>query len=171
MARLRQLEPVEKRIGEYIFYIKPFPAMVAANLSGELASLLMPLISGILPLVGNDSENLMDIDISQAAASMSKSMEGFSGQKVENMMKKLLVSYKNVVVEMPQYDGDIPTGETEKEVLNLDIANEIFCGEVQDMFVLAYYVIALNFNGFFRKLANLSGKGGGEPARKIRQIF
>ena len=100
MARLRQTEPKKETIGDYNFYIKPFPAMVAANLTGDLASLLTPVLAALLPLVGNGNENqeddnadsgLMDIDVDQAAASMAKSMEGFSGQRVESMMKKFLV--------------------------------------------------------------------------------
>ena len=53
MARLRQTEPKKETIGDYNFYIKPFPAMVAANLTGDLASLLTPVLAALLPLVEN----------------------------------------------------------------------------------------------------------------------
>ncbi|MCD7826350.1 MAG: hypothetical protein LUH14_10385 [Clostridiaceae bacterium] len=178
MARLRQTEPKQETIGEYNFYIKPFPAMVAANLTGDLASLLTPLLAALLPLVGNDTKEgeedggLLDIDVDQAAASMAKSMEGFSGKRVEAMMKKLLVTYKNVAVEIPELDeDDTPTGEYEQEILDMDLVNELFCGEVQDMFILAFYVIRLNFNGFFKKIAGQFGKAGEGLARKTRQIL
>lgn len=182
MARLRQTEPKKETIGDYNFYIKPFPAMVAANLTGDLASLLTPVLAALLPLVGNDTDKegeesegdggLLDIDVDQAAASMAKSMEGFSGKRVESMMKKLLVTYKNVAVEIPELDeDDTPTGEYEQEVLDMDLVNELFCGEVQDMFVLAFYVIRLNFNGFFKKLAGRFGKAGEVLAKKTRQIL
>lgn len=181
MARLRQTEPKKETIGDYNFYIRPFPAMVAANLTGDLASLLTPVLAALLPLVGSENEDkdskgadggLMDIDVDQAAASMAKSMEGFSGKKVESMMKKLLVTYKNVVVELPELDeDDTETGEYEQEVLDMDLVNELFCGEVQDMFVLAFYVIRLNFNGFFKKLAGRFGKAGEVLAKKTRKIL
>lgn len=181
MARLRQTEPKKETIGDYNFYIRPFPAMVAANLTGDLASLLTPVLAALLPLVGSDNEDkdsegtdggLMDIDVDQAAASMAKSMDGFSGKKVESMMKKLLVTYKNVAVELPELDeDDTETGEYEQEVLDMDLVNELFCGEVQDMFVLAFYVIRLNFNGFFKKLAGRFGKAGEALAKKTRQIL
>ena len=181
MARLRQTEPKKETIGDYNFYIKPFPAMVAANLTGDLASLLTPVLAALLPLVGNGNENqeddngdsgLMDIDVDQAAASMAKSMEGFSGQRVESMMKKLLVAHKNVVVELPQLEeDDVETGEFEQEILDMDLVNELFCGEVQDMFVLAFYVIRLNFNGFFKKLVGRFGKAGEALVKKTRQIL
>ena len=86
-------------------------------------------------------------------------MEGFSGSKVESMMKKLLIAHKNVVVELPVMDeDDVETGEYSQEILDMDIVNEIFCGDVQNMFILAFYVIRLNFNGFFKRLAGPSGK-------------
>ena len=133
----------------------------------------------IMPLVG-DSDNegddedgdLMDIDVNDAAASISKSMEGFSGSKVESMMKKLLIAHKNVVVELPVMDeDDVETGEYSQEILDMDIVNEIFCGDVQDMFILAFYVIRLNFNGFFKRLAGPSGKAGEAIAKKMRKIL
>lgn len=70
MARLKQLEPKKETIGGLNFYIRPFPAMVAANLTGDLASLLTPVLAALMPLVG-DSDNegddedgdLMDIDV------------------------------------------------------------------------------------------------------------
>lgn len=177
MARLKQLEPKKETIGGLNFYIRPFPAMVAANLTGDLASLLTPVLAALMPLVGDsdnegDDEDLMDIDVNDAAASISKSMEGFSGSKVESMMKKLLIAHKNVVVELPVMDeDDVETGEYSQEILDMDIVNEIFCGDVQDMFILAFYVIRLNFNGFFKRLAGPSGKAGEAIAKKMRKIL
>lgn len=179
MARLKQLEPKKETIGGLNFYIRPFPAMVAANLTGDLASLLTPVLTALMPLVGNsDNESdgedgdLMDIDVNDAAASISKSMEGFSGSKVESMMKKLLIAHKNVVVELPVMDeDDVETGEYSQEILDMDIVNEIFCGDVQNMFILAFYVIRLNFNGFFKRLAGPSGKAGEAIAKKMRKIL
>jgi hypothetical protein len=173
MARLKQLEPKKETIGGLNFYIRPFPAMVAANLTGDLASLLTPVLAALMPLVGDDEDgDLMDIDVNDAAASISKSMEGFSGSKVESMMKKLLIAHKNVVVELPVMDeDDVETGEYSQEILDMDIVNEIFCGDVQDMFILAFYVIRLNFNGFFKRLAGPSGKAGEAIAKKMRKIL
>ena len=61
-------------------------------------------------------------------------------------MKKLLIDHKNVSVEGETTDGEV-------KLLTYDIANEVFCGDVQDMFVLCFEVIKLNFNGFFKKMA------------------
>lgn len=150
---MKQLEPTVVKVGGNKFYITPFPAFKAVNISGELASVLTPLLSAFAPLVGNDSGDLMDIDVSKAAEAMS-GCSAIQGDKLEVLVRKLLIN-GNIVVECPNEDGD-----TEPMRLDMDLANEIFCGEVQDMFVLCFHVIKLNFNGFFKKIANLSGKVG-----------
>ena len=45
-------------------------------------------------------------------------------------------------------------------LLDQDTANEVFCGEIQDMFLLMWYVIQVNFSGFFKKLAARFGLDG-----------
>ena len=71
---------------------------------------------------------------------------GYPG--VERLMKELLINYKNIA-----YDNE--DGETER--LTFDSANEVFCGEFQDMLLLCWEVIKINFGGFFKKIAGQSG--------------
>ena len=157
MPKLKQLEPTFETIGENTFAITPFPAFKAANLTGELASVLAPLMGALAPLAsgvkvgenGTDA-SLLDIDASKAAEALSN-CAGISGDKLETLMKKLLIG-GNISVE---YENE--GGERVKERLNADLANELFCGDVQDMFLLCWYVIRLNFNGFFKRLAARSG--------------
>ena len=51
MNNLKQLETREVTVGENIFYIRPLPAFKAANMTGELAALVLPLVSGLAPLL------------------------------------------------------------------------------------------------------------------------
>ena len=151
---LKQMEPTKAKIGCYNFYITPFAAFKAANLTGELASVLAPLLGALAPLVsddGNADAGLMDIDARQAADALSN-CTNISGDKMEKLMHKLLLG-GHIVVEVPDEEG-----EARPERLDMDLANELFCGEVQDMFILCFHVIRLNFNGFFKKIAGLSGK-------------
>lgn len=160
---LKQVEPTAKRVGDYNFYIRPFAAFKAANLTGELASVLAPLLGALAPLVG-DGEDLMDIDARKAAETMSN-CASISGDKLEKLMKKLLLG-GHIAVETIGEDG-----EMEGQILDEDLANEMFCGEVQDMFLLCFYVIQLNFNGFFKKLAGPSGKGKSAGKKAPRKIL
>ncbi len=151
---MKQHETTEKKIGENTFYIRPFPAFTAANISGELISVLAPAVAGLAPLAmgadGSGGEvDIMNLDV----ASFSGAMSSISGDKVENLLKKLLTKHDNISVE------------TEDGVKHLDndLANEIFCGSTQDMFILAVEVINVNYKGFFKKISGQFGLQKAQP--------
>lgn len=159
---LRQMESKKVIIGDNSFYIKPFPAFKAANLTGELASVLSPLLGAIAPLVGEG--DIADVDVNKAAEVLAGSVM-IDGDRLESLMKKLLLG-GNIVIE---YEDE--RGEEQQEKLDKDLADEVFCGNVQDMFVLCIHVIKMNFNGFFEKLATLSGKAEQVATKIPRQIL
>lgn len=150
---MKQLEPRSKTIGGNTFYIRPFPAFKAANLSGELAALITPMLGALAPFLGTamneGSEGLFDVNVEDAAPAIAGAFSSISGDKLESLLKKLLTAHGNIAVELES------GGEAQK--LTEDVANEIFCGDTQDMFILAFEVIRINFNGFFKKLGGLSG--------------
>lgn len=168
--KLRQTEPMVETVGEYKFYITPFPAFKAANLSGELASVLAPLFGALVPLVdkekgeNGESFGLGDIDAADAAEAIS-GCAGISGDKLEQLMKKLLLG-GHISMEFENEDGEI-----EQERLDMDLANEIFCGEIQDMFILCFHVIKMNFNGFFKRIAGQSGKAKSAGKKTPRKVL
>lgn len=143
---MKRMDVTEKRIGENVFYLKPFPAFTAANISGELAALITPMVSGLAPLLGGKATaaDIMSVELEDAAPAITGAFSSLSGDKVERLMRKLLIDNKNISVDNPE------NGRT--EILSMDLANEIFCGEVQDMFLLCFEVIKINFGGFFKKL-------------------
>lgn len=151
---MKQLESREATVGENIFYIRPLPAFKAANLSGELAALVLPLVTGLTSLIpaGTTAENmgngLFDIDVKDAGPAISAAFSSLSGDKIEAILKHLLIAGKNISVEVP--------GER-VQILTEDLANEVFCEDVQDMFILAFEVIRTNYNGFFKKLGGRFG--------------
>ena len=147
---MKQMNVTEKRIGENAFYIKPFPAFTAANLSGELASILAPVLSSLAPLFGDGDGDVMDMDIEKALPSVGAAFSGISGDRFEKIMKKLLIDNRNISVE-----GEAT--ENEVKLLSYDLANEIFCGDIDEMYILCFEVIKLNFGGFFKKLGTQSG--------------
>jgi hypothetical protein len=139
----------EKQIGDYVFYIRPFPAFLAANLSGDLASAISPAVAAIVPLaaVWNGDSSVMNIDVS----SFSGALAGLSGDKVESLLRKLLTKHNNISARYAGDDEDEKPFDGVKPLDN-DLANEVFCGSAQDMFILAAEVINANFGGFFEKL-------------------
>ena len=131
---MKQMEVTEKKIGDSTFYIKPFPAFVAVNISGELASVLSPLLGGVAALVGNSNgevssedkpKSIMDVDVEDALPALTSAFSSISGDKFEHLMKKLLINNKNISVECEATNGEV-------KLLDYDLANEVFCGDVQD---------------------------------------
>ncbi|MFC2475871.1 MAG: phage tail assembly chaperone [Catonella sp.] len=160
---MRQTEPKVEKINGIEFYITPFGAFKAANLSGELASMLAPFISVLLPLVNEDTD-LMNVDANKVVGSISGNSL-IDGNKLENIISKLILGGHIVV------NTNEELGIDEPEKLDKDLADEIFCGNVEDMFILCFYVIRLNFNGFFKKLASQSGNIKHGSAGIVRKIF
>ena len=149
----------ERILGSNIFYVRPFSAFKAANLSGEVFSLLMPILINIAPVVmkgkaktntAEDMASVLDISAEEIAPHVASAASGISGDKLELLLKKLLIENKNISVELD--------GKDEAQILDKDIADDIFCGDVQDMFILAFDVIKVNYSGFFKKLGGQYGK-------------
>jgi hypothetical protein len=140
---MKQHDPKQKEINGYTFHIRPFPAYTAINVSSELVAALSPAFAGIAPLAiaakGGETD-IMNANIN--VSSFGSVMAGLSGDKIESLLKKLLTKYGTIAVDI----------EEETKPLDDDLVNELFCGAAQDVFILAYEVIQVNFDGFFEKL-------------------
>lgn len=154
----------ERRLSGNVFFIRPFPAFVSANLSGEVTALIIPVLGSILPVIGgasgSDEDSLFDMDVEKAAPALAGALSGVNGDKIESLLKKLLVKHGNISVELD--------GEHEVQKLTEDLANEIFCGDAQDMFILAFDVIKANFSGFFTKIQSLFGDRIGGLLQRVQ---
>jgi hypothetical protein len=156
MYEMKQMEVTKKNINGTDFYIKPFPAMKASNISGDLTAFLAPVLTVIVPLIGsvNDDESqegakgFMDIDIDRYLPQIVTALSATDGDKVETMVRKLLVDHNNV-----SYDDE--KGNITR--LTYEDVNEIFCGRIFDMYRLCYEVVKVNFGGFFDSIGSLFG--------------
>ena len=144
---MKQQDATPVLVGDTTFYIRPFPAFKSANIFGQLTKTITPVAGGLLSLVGGtgDEKSIFDLNLEEAAPALAGAVSGLSGTVVETLLRQLLVDYGNIAYDDPE------TGATPK--LTMDKANELFCGEVQDMFILAVEVITVNYNGFFKKTA------------------
>ena len=134
--KLKQLEPVEETIGEYKFYIRPFPALKAVNLTGELTSMLVPIFSALVPLVDEDTK-LEDVDVGKAAEALAKSIS-IDGNKLEKMIQKFLLG-GHIAVELENEEG-----ESEGYKLDMGLLNEICLFYVFMSFALIFLVFSGN---------------------------
>lgn len=160
---MKQLEAKAVTVGENIFHIRPFPAFKAANISGQLATLVTPILGGLLPMVGKGKDGkMMDINLDEAAPAITGAFSTLSGDKLEELLHELLTKNNNVSVDDPE------TGKA--TLLTEDLANELFCADVQEMFLLAFEVIKINFSGFFAKLGNQFGGALGVLKDRVSSI-
>lgn len=151
---MKQFDPTNVTVNGYKFHIFPFPAFKAANMSGELISVLGPALGSLLTLLGNDENegsNLLDVNLEKSAPAIAGAFATINGDKIEGLLKRLLISGRNITVELEEGDA---------QYLTEDCLNEIFCGAVEGMYVLAFHVIKTNFGGFFKKFESLSGVVG-----------
>ena len=163
---MKNVEPQHKQIGEYIFHIHPFSAFKSANISGELISVISPILVSVLPALAGDSEDksesIFDMDISKAMPSIMEACSSLDGDKVEGILRSLIVKHRNIAYESAQSNN--------VTWLEEDEANAIFTGRIEDMFVLAFEVIKVNFKGFFKNLGNLSGSQGSKLLSQIQKM-
>ena len=158
---LKRTEKEKVTIGNYDFYINKFGAFKASNLSGELVRLFAPIIASAAPammkLLGDNSENgsendetIFDkeIDVDSVAPALAGAFDKLTGKQLEGILWKLLIEEKNI--SFAEKDCMDPN---KVKVMEWDDADEVFCGELQDMYQLAIKVIQLNYKGFFTKLA------------------
>ena len=166
---LKRMEVVTKTIGDATFYIKPFGAFTSANLSGELAKIISPFIGGILPAVSavfgkldldvektqatttENTGDIMDMQLDDAIGAFTDAFSTLSGDKIEQLMMQLLINNQNISV-------NCYATEDRPQLLTKDLADEIFCTDIQDMYILCFEVIRINFKGFFKKLGGRFGK-------------
>lgn len=149
-AHVKQFDPTEVKVGGNTFFLFPFPAFKAANITGELTAVITPILGAVAPLLLGSDKDAIDTDIDKAAPAIAGAFNSLSGDKLESLLKKLLTKYENVTVQLDE--------EEDAERLTEDLANELFCGNAQDMFILAFHVIRVNFSGFFERLGGPSGR-------------
>lgn len=168
MNSLKQMEKTPVIIDDDIFYISPFPAFKAANISADLAKLIGPFVASIAPAAAGgvadtegdlsiDSFDIGKVDMDDAVPALANAFSSLSGNEFERLIRKLLTDSGNISVK-----GAVTGGAA--ELLSYDLANEVFCGNVQNMFILCYHVIKLNFSGFFGKIRSRFGNRGAEAA-------
>ena len=159
---LKRTEKTKITIGDYDFYVSKFGAFKSANLSGELVRLFTPIIASVVPvaykMLGGDnsgkeeSQSIFDMELDKGIESLAPALAGafdnLSGNQVEVLMRRLLIEEKNV--SFTEKDCMDPN---KIKVMEWEDADELFCGDIQDMYLLAIKVIQLNYKGFFKKLA------------------
>ncbi len=147
-AIVNRTTPRDVEISGKQFHIFPFGALKSANLSGELAQIAVPLIAAVSAIPTGDGDSPLDADLEKIAPALSGAFNSLSGDKLEKLLKKLLIDGKNVSIDLE--DGSAV-------YLTEDLLDEAFVCDIVGIYMLAFEVIKTNYGGFFEKLGNLSG--------------
>ena len=128
------------------YYVRPFGAFTAANLTGELSAVIAPLV-GTAAFLMDSSSSAFDLNIEKAMPALVSGFSSLSGDKTERLMKLLLVEHGNISVDVE--------GKRETQLLTEDLADDLFCGEIDGMMILVFEVIKANYSGFFERAAQM----------------
>ena len=155
---MKQRTPKKVTIADIDFFITPFAAFYAANLSGEIMSVLAPILSGLAGLLTSNMNgeefSLTDIKVEDAAGKLAPALAELDGDKLETLLRKLLINKGNISYSYSE-DGIEYSGK-----LTYDEVNELFCQDVMGLYRLAWEVISLNFGNFLSKVPARSGNLG-----------
>ena len=123
---MKRMERTEKVIGENTFDIVPFAAFTATNISAELSAVLAPMLGSMGAMIGGidvdaamkaasqpsfNAENateedrgvsvtdIMNMDMEKVLPALAAAFGSLSGDRLERLMRRLLVDNKNISVE------------------------------------------------------------------------
>ena len=147
------LKRTEVKIDGTSFFVAPFPVFAAVRITAMLSKVLAPVLGGLIALLGEsadeEAEDDLGNEIKSAIPSFVEAMSSTNPADFERLFRELLVNSRNIAFQ----DDEHTTGE----ILTEDYLNAMFAGDSQNLYILAYHVLKVNFRGFFEKFSSLSG--------------
>lgn len=149
------MNKTEVQISGTSFFIAPFPVFVSVRITAMLTKVLSPVLGGLVALLGsgNNEEGTSESDAMEEAAAaiptFTDAMSSLNPYDFEKLMRELLITSRTIVWKNDQQ----PDGE----ILIEESLNALMAGNSQDVYILAYHVLKVNFKGFFEKFKSLSG--------------
>lgn len=150
-----------------VFYIRPMNPFLSLRLLGDLQKLVAPVVGNIFAAFGDkkdkkkdekqevaeaeskEEKGLFDRDFDMAAVekTFTAIAEHIDGDKIEKMCSRIL-DKDYIAVSI---DG------REAEPLGRAQLNELFTGNITDMFILVVEVLKVNYQDFTKLFKSLSG--------------
>lgn len=146
MADLAELNIQEKTIGDNRYYVRPFPALMALELLGDLQAVLTGAVGRS---ISDDVEvgSFLDKKINMGAAIAA------IGQQLKG---PVLVSFAQRLI-LEDYISVKRLGKEEPERLSKLLFNNIFQRNLKELFELVFFILEVNYSDFFDGLPDLSG--------------
>ena len=171
-AKLNQ--QTEIAVGDLVFFVTKFRALAAARISGDVVSLVAPLLGGAGSLLdawaGSDddtpetvegvdnSENGEGVDAAAAGESSSTMLDQNFGAILPALTDGLAKldgrRLEAILLELLIQEHCI---SYEDKCLTQAVLDEVFCGDLMGLLTLAVEVIKLNYGSLFTMLGSQSG--------------
>lgn len=144
---LAKFETKNKKIGDNVFYVCPFPPFQALELLGDIQAVVTTAMKDSISAVDKESESVLDAKINIGVI-----IAGFG----KNLTGNVLVKFANRMIDA-EYVSVMQKGEDEAVKLTEALANNLFSAKLTDMLKLLYFIIEVNYSDFFALIPDLSG--------------
>lgn len=143
---LANIEYKEKEIGGRLFKVRAMPPLKSLELLGDLQAVFTTGLSGNLA-EGKEGQKFIDkdLDIGNIIAGIGKNLKGAA-----------LVSFATRIINEDYVNVKEPEAH-EFERLTQVKFNNIFIGNLKNMFLLMQFVLEVNYGDFFENLPSLTG--------------
>ena len=147
----------EETIGEYKFYIRYFGAWTAQRIGLKFKDVFTKAAAVAAPEIAEamknlDSENAFDLEVnSDLIPALIKILGEMDIKTLEELTQEVIIKHKNVAFVHEDHTGKEP------EPLTYEKADQIFSGDLQDMYILIACVIKANYRNFLDRLVTQYG--------------
>lgn len=144
---LASFEYKEKEIGGKSYKVRAMPPLKALELLGDLQAVFTTGLNGKITAEGQEAKSLIDRDINAGAiiAGIGKNLKG-----------PALVGFAQRLIN-EDYVNVKEAGQEDYERVTAAKFNNIFTGNLKNMFLLMHFILEVNYGDFFESVPSLTG--------------
>ena len=150
--KLKRMSAKDVEIGDFSFNLRPFGAMDASYIFGDVISVVLPIIGTVALSSGNDEGKSIAVsdNIALDSESVASSLGKLNGKELSSLIRELLLDHNNVSFRCNDDGGNF-------QRLTKDDFDEIFCMYFAGALKLCAEVLIQNYGNFFEDASNLFG--------------
>lgn len=150
--KLKRMSTKDVEIGDFSFKLRPFGAMDASYIFGDVISIVLPIIGTVALSSGDGGEKSIAVSdgFSLDAESVAASLGKLNGKELSNIIRELLLDHNNISFRDNEDGGSFKR-------LTQDDFDEIFCMYFAGALKLCAEVLVQNYGNFFGDASTLFG--------------
>lgn len=150
--KMKRMTTKEVDIGDFSFRMRPFGAMDASYIFGDVVSIVLPIVGTVAIASGDNDKKSIAVsdDVKLDAESIATSLGKLNGKQLTNLISELLLEHGNISFRNHEDGGDFVR-------LTRDDFDEIFCMYFAGALKLCAEVLIQNYGNFFGDASTLFG--------------